>query len=377
MTKRQIKFGDIRIGDIAKRHIDDCLRDNYVTCGPKSQLLSDKWAQLFNTKYSVGTSCGSSANLCALLSLYNFGAKRGDKVIVPGLSFIATASSAIYAGFSPVYCDIDLNSLVIDENKLEDLLKKYPEAVAIMPVTLMGRPFNAQAVWDLAIKYNKWIITDNCEGAGCKYNGQFIESYSHMSTMSFYSAHLAFSVQRGEVSTNSDQIRDTLLSVRSHGRKPHSLYFEHDLLGSNFMPTDLNACIGLEQIQYFWEIFNIRRHNWQLIRRELNELSDIFHFCDETDKCMSSPHAFSITFRKDKGNIKELSQYLNDNGIETKRNFGAMYTHQALKGLGLNENCPNAEYIGDNGLHCGVHRYMDEEDCHYVADTIKNYIKNK
>lgn len=371
---RKIKFGDIRIGEVARKNINECLDNNYVTCGPKSEELSNKWANLFNTKYSVGTSCGSSADLCALLTLYKSGAKRGDKIIVPGLSFIATASSVLYAGFTPVYCDVGLDSLVIDENKLEDLLKKHSDAIAIMPVTLMGRPFNAEAINELAYKYGMWIITDNCEGAGCRYDGQFIESYSHMSTMSFYSAHLCFSVQRGEVSTNLDYLRDALLSVRSHGRKPNSLYFEHNSLGSNFMPTDLHACIGLEQVDNFWETFNLRKENWNRIRKGLTEFEDVFYFCDEGPKCINSPHAFSVTFKKDKGNIKGLSTYLEQNGIETKRNFGAMYTHKALHGLGLNENCPNSEYIGDNGIHWGCHRYMTEEDCNYVVQTVKNYI---
>jgi dTDP-4-amino-4,6-dideoxygalactose transaminase len=371
---RKIKFGDIRIGDVARNHINECLDSNYVTCGPKSEELSKKWANLFNTKYSVGTSCGSSADLCALLSLYKFGAKRGQKVIVPGLSFIATASSVLYSGFSPLYCDVGLDSLVIDENKLEDLVKQNPDCVAIMPVTLMGRVYNAQAVLDIARKYNLFIITDNCEGAGCRYDGQFIEHYSHMSTMSFYSAHLCFSVQRGEVSTNDEELKNALLSVRSHGRKPNSLYFEHDLLGSNFMPTDLHACIGLEQAELFWETFNLRKENWYRIRKGLSEFEDLFHFCDEADKCVNSPHAFSLTFRKDKGNIKGFATYLENHGIETKRNFGAMYTHKGIAGLGFNENCPNAEYVGSHGIHFGTHRYMTEEDCEYVVKTIKDYI---
>lgn len=371
---RKIKFGDIKVGQLAKNHINDCLDKNYFTCGPKSEQLSREWANLFNTKYSVGTSCGSSADLCALLALYKFGVKRGSKVLVPGLSFIATASSIIYAGLTPLYCDVDLDSLVLDENKAEDLLRQHPDCVAIMPVTLMGRVYNAQAVLDLAKKYNLFIITDNCEGAGCRYDGQFIESYSHMSTMSFYSAHLCFSVQRGEVSTSNEEINNALLSVRSHGRKPNSLYFEHDLLGSNFMPTDIHACIGLDQVQSFWQTFNLRQDNWNKMRNGLAEFEDLFHFCDEGPKCTNSPHAFSVTFKKDKGNIKGLSTYLEQNGIETKRNFGAMYTHKALSGLGLNENCPNSEYIGDNGIHWGCHRYMTEEDCDYVVQTVKNYI---
>lgn len=371
----KIKFGEVKIGEIARKLINECLDTNSVTCGNKVKLLEEQWAKLFNTKYCTAVNSGSSACLAAFLSLYKFGAKRGDKVIIPGLSFIATGSSLVMSGLTPLYCDISKNTLVIDENKIEDLIKKNNNIRAICPVTLMGRTYNAKIIREICDKYNLILITDNCEGAGCKYEGKFIESYSDISLMSLYAAHLVFSVQGGLVSTNREDINDAILSIRSHGRKPNSLYFEHNLLGSNFQPTDLHCCIGIEQIQDFWNTFNIRKKNWQTIRSGLDKYSDIFHFCDEENGCSNSPHAFSITFKSNKYNIRDLALYLEEKGIETKRNFGAIYTHKAMNGLGLNENCPNAEWIGNNGIHFGCHRYMDNDDCEHIIKSIENFLK--
>ncbi len=368
---KQIKFGTVKIGQIARQYINECLESNHLTYGPKCVELENRWAKLFYTNYAVNVCSGTAANTAALLTLYTQGAKRGQNIIVPGLSFVATASSVIFSGFVPKYCDIRKETLVIDENLIENLIDE--NTVGIMPVTLMGAVPNMQRIMEICHKHNLWLIVDNCEGAGCKYRGSFVEHYAHMSTMSMYAAHLVFGVQNGIVSTNIEELRDGLLSVRSHGRKPHSLFFSHDYLGNNFMPTDIHASIALEQIDHFWVTFNIRRNNWQTTRKELACLEDIVYFCDEQHGNVHSPHAFSITLKTDDYNIKGLTEHLENSGVQVKRNFGAQFQHKALQGLGLNENCPNAEWVGDNGIHWGIHQYMTTDDCLYVTNKVKEF----
>lgn len=370
-----IKFGDIKIGKVARKHIAECLDKNEIACGSKVKLFEEKWAALFGTKHAVAVSTGSAACISALLSLYKFGAKRGDKVIVPGLSFVATGTSVVFAGFEPVYCDIHENSLVIDESKLEDLIKKY-KPVAVFPVTLMGNAYNAEAVKVLCEKYRVYLITDNCEGAGCQYNGKYIESYSDMSVMSNYLAHLVIAGQNGVCSCNDDDFRDAILSVRTHGRKPNQLYFDHELMGTNFLPSNLHASIGLEQIEDFQENFDIRKKNWQYLRDNLDKYSGVFNFADPLPNSLSSPHAFSMTLnRKSKIKFQDFSDYIEKSGIEIKRNFGVMYEHGCLYSLGYNRICPNAEWVGNNGGHIGVHRYITQDDLEYIIETITGYFK--
>jgi dTDP-4-amino-4,6-dideoxygalactose transaminase len=133
----RIKFGEIKIEKSSLQHISDCVRDNFVTMGPKTKLLEEKWSNIFGYRHTVAVSSGTAACMAANMSLYDFGASPGDEVIVPALSFIATANGVRAAGLTPVFCDVK-DDLLIDETKIEGLITSRTRA--LMVVTLMGKP---------------------------------------------------------------------------------------------------------------------------------------------------------------------------------------------------------------------------------------------
>lgn len=372
----RIKFGEIRIEEESLKHIQDCITSNHVTMGPKTKQLEGKWSELFGYKHTVAVSSGTSACLTANMSLYDFGAGPGDEVIVPALSFIATANAVRAAGFIPVFCDVK-DDLLIDESKIESLITENTRA--IMPVTLMGKPPKMDVIRDIADRHNLKVIVDNCEGHGCKFQGKFMAHWGDMAVYSCYAAHILFSGEMGFVSTNDDKIAYAAESIRSHGRQPGSLYFDHARYGLNLKPTDLHACVGLGSVEKFWDIYNQRKYNWLTLRNRLAHLSDFFFFSDEDDGSLTSPHGFSLTVKPGTKVTRDgLAAQFDKYEIDWKRNFGCMATqHGCFKYLGYKlGDFPKAEYIGDNGIHIGCHQFLTHSDLDRIVEAVTSYVKS-
>ena len=137
MNKR-IEFGELRIGTEAKMNLLNCVDKDWASAGPKVASFEKKWGKLFNYKHNKAVSSGTDAGINLVASLYDFGAKRGDEVIVPALSFIATANAVLAAGFTPVFVDVDRETLNIDPDKIEAAITSKTRAIKV--VHTMGRP---------------------------------------------------------------------------------------------------------------------------------------------------------------------------------------------------------------------------------------------
>lgn len=372
---KKIKFGEIKVNELSRRHIEDCLVRNHVTMGPKTALLEKKWGSLFKYEYAIAVASGTAACMAANMALYDLGAQPGDEVIVPALSFIATANAVRAAGFTPVFCDVK-DDLLIDETLIDSLITARTRA--IMPVALMGKPPKMDKIRKLADDRGLTVIVDGCESHGSTYQGKYMGFWGDAVVYSCYAAHILFSCEMGFVCTNDQVIASAAESIRSHGRKPGCLYFDHLRYGLNLKPTDLHASIGLGNVDQFWEIFNKRKDNWYFLRDGLADLSDFFWFSDEDEDATTSPHGFSLTVKPGtKISCKGLTNAFDQAGIDWKRNFGSMPTqHACFSYLGhrLGE-FPRAEYIGENGVHVGVHHYLSEEDLATIVNTVRSYVK--
>lgn len=366
----KIEFGKVKINEISRSFVLDCLDNNYITMGPKTRELETAWANKFSYADVRAVSSGTSACMAACMALYDLaGAKQGDEVIVPGLSFIATATAVRSAGFTPIFCDIRPETMVIDETKIESCITTKTKA--IMPVSLMGKPPKMDVIRAIADKYSLILILDNCEGHGCMYQGKYMSHYADLVVYSCYAAHILFSGELGLVGCKTKGLGDLISSIRSHGRPVNSLYFNHERFGLNLKPTDLHASIGLGSMTEFDHILDTRKKNLNYLRSKLDSLSNIFWFVEEDIGDYNSPHAFSLTARPGHEHIiAKLKLALNNANIEWKRNFGAMQEHGVFSYLKNIPKCENASYVGDNGIHVGVHQYLSLSDLDKIIETI-------
>ena len=371
----RIEFGDLKLNELAKENILSSLKNNWISSGIMVKRFEQEWGDLFNYKNSVAMSSGTSGDMAACMALYDFGAKRGDEIIVPALAFAAAGNSVIAAGFKPAFVDIEKHTLNINPDKIEQAITG--KTIAILAVHTMGKPSNMNKISDLAKDYNLKIIEDSCEAHGAKYKNKFVGHYGDMAVFSYYQAHLICCGEGGMVSTNDDKMAKILRSVSSHGRPFGSLYFNHERFGLNFKMNDMEAGIGLSQIREFWNIFNKRKENLHYLLNKFKDIKDMAYFNLEEEHETTSPHAFTITLKDPKYDFQSFYEYLTNNSINCKRNFGSMPTqHKAFEFLGYKlGEFPSAEYVGDNGLHFGIHQYLSKEDLDYIDDIIHKYFE--
>ncbi len=371
----RIEFGDLRLGEEARQHLLDVLATNWASMGPKVKKFEEEWSKLFDYKHSVAMSSGTDGNINSCLVLYDYGAQRGDEIILPALSFISPANGVLAAGFKPVFVDVERETLNINPKKIEE--KITPKTRAIIAVHTMGKPSDMSEILEIARKNSLVVIEDACEAHGARYNGKFVGHWGDMAIFSYYAAHLICCAEGGMISTNNGEIAKILGSTRSHGRRDGSLYFDHVRLGLNSKMNDLEASLGLEGIKNFWDVFNKRKENLYYLLKKVADLERFAYFNSENDYEIVSPHAFSVTLKDPRYNCSAFADFLSARSINQKRNFGSIPTqHRAFAFLGhtLGE-FPEAEYIGDNGIHFGIHQFLSREDLDYVSDVLHEYFK--
>jgi len=371
----RINFGDIKIGDTARKYIQKALDKNWVSEGDNVKEFEKNFAHKFGYNHAFATSSGTDADICCCASLYDFGAKRGDEIITPALSFVATANSILAAGFIPKFVDIKVETLNINPSEVEAAITKKTRA--IIAVHTMGKPCEMEPILKIAKTYNLKVIEDACEAHGATYKGKIVGTIGDMGTFSFYAAHLIVCGEGGMVVTNNDEIAKIIRSIRSHGRPPESISFDFQRIGFNSKMNDLEAAIGLENLERFDQTFNKRKKNLYKLLELTKELSEYFYFLKEERFEKVSPHAFPLVLKDEKYNCSKLYRYLESKSIQCKTLFGSLPTqHKAFGFLNYKYGqFPAAEYVGKNGLHFGIHQYLNNNDLVYIRDTLNDYFK--
>lgn len=371
IKKKRIEFGEVKIGQTAINHLLDACKSNWISSGPKVIEFENRWEETFNIDYAIALSSGTDSCIQMCLTLYEaMKARPGDEIIVPALSFIATSNAVRAAGFTPVFVDICLETLNIDESKIEEAITD--RTIAIMPVHTMGRMCEMDTICDIAKKNNLMVLEDACEAHGASFKGKSVGHWGDMAAYSFYIAHMICCGEGGLVSTNHKYLKDIIQSTKSHGRS--GLYFDHPRFGLNAKMNDLEASIGLEGMDNFKEFFSKRRDNVKYLRTRLDKFSHLVWFSEEDQGNVNCPHGFSVTLKKP-GQRHLLTNSLDKHGVHWKRNFGCIPTqHAAFNGWYTDHSLgdfPNAEHVGDNGIHVGVHQYLTKEDLDIISLSIE------
>ena len=371
----RVNFGDLIIGELAKDRIKKALDKNWVTQGENVKEFEEKFAKQFGYKHAIATSSGTDACIASLVSLYEFGAKRGDEIIVPATTFVATANAVLAAGFTPKFVDIELETMNINPELIEENISE--KTAALMPVHLMGKPCNMNKILKIADKHKLKVIEDSCEAHGAKYKGKYIGTIGDMGCFSFYVAHLVVCGEGGMVVTDDDKVADAVRSIRTHGRPKGSIYFDFQRFGLNLRMNDLTAAIGIESIGAFNKTFNKRKDNLYKLLDLTQDLEEYMYFIKEEKHEVICPHAFPLVLKDKKYNRDKLYKYLESKGIQCKTLFGSLPTfHKAFQFMNYNPgDFLVAEYIGENGLHFGIHQYLENKDLEYIGKILRGYFR--
>lgn len=394
----RIPFGVVSVTSKSKELIREILDSNRVSSGKYVRELEKTFAKLIGVKEAVAVSSGTDADALVLAVLYDFGAKRGDEIIVPALSFVATGNAVLQAGFTPVFVDVERESLNIDPLKIEKAITKKTKA--IMPVHLMGKPAEMDTIKGIAKKHNLFVIEDAAEAYGAVYKSKNIGTLGDMAAFSLYVAHIITSVEGGMVVTNRSDFAEILRSLRSHGRackcescvlnissgycnkrfkygKNSDIRFIFERIGFSSKMNELEAAVGLGNFETYSRILKKRRENLLYMTKRFKEFTPSLTTIEEAPYEKIGPHAFAIilgdgvSFTRD-----ELVFFLEKKGIDTRNLFSSMPTQCAgFKYLGHKlGSFPNAEYIGNNGLHIGIHQEIGRRELEYALETIREFL---
>lgn len=399
--KRSVPFGTVSIPRSSKALIRGILDSGRVSNGRYVREFEKKFAALIGTREAVALSSGTDADALALAILYDFGAKRGDEIIVPALSFVATGNAVLQAGFRPVFVDIDRNTLNIDPSKIAKAVTKKTRA--IMPVHLMGKPAPMDEINLIAKKKRLFVIEDAAEAHGAKYKGRNIGTLADMAAFSLYVAHIITTVEGGVVTTDRKDFAEILRSLRSHGRackcekcvlnissgycskrfnygKDSDIRFMFERIGYSCKMNELEAAIGIGNIEQFNPILRKRRANLAYLMGNFPEFEPYLTTFKEEKGERIGPHAFPVIVADSAGfSRKEIVNYLEKNGVETRPLFSSMPTQcPGFKFLGYRlGDFPNAEYTGNNGFHIGVHQDLTKEHLDYFLDRVRDFLAMK
>lgn len=374
-TGYKVPFGTVAITPEARKLIGRALDAKLVTRGRYVEEFEKKFAALFGVKDAVAVSSGTDADALSCAALYDFGAKRGDEIIIPALSFVATGNAVFQAGFMPVFVDVRRDTLNIDVEKIEEAIT--PRTRGIMPVHLMGKPAEMDVILKIARKHKLKVIEDAAEAHGAEYKGRKVGAIGDMAAFSLYAAHIVTTIEGGIITTNDPKTAEILRSLRNHGIVGK---FQFERIGFSAKMNELEAAVGIGNIGIFGEILDKRRRNLLYLTERFRRFEEHFLFTREGEGEKIGPHAFGIVLKENLPFTKDdMVAFFDEKGIDSRNLFYSMPTQCASYAfLGHKKgDFPEAEYCSDHGFHIGIHQDIEVSQLDYVLETTQSFLKSQ
>jgi len=407
----RISYGGRVFDEKEITNLIDASLDFWLTSGRYADKFEKEFAKLIGVKYCSLVNSGSSANLLAFMALtsHKLGDKRikkGDEVITVAAGFPTTIAPIIQFGAVPVFVDITLPSYNIDCTQIEKALSDKTKAVMIAHT--LGNPFNIDKITEFCRKNGLWLIEDNCDALGSKYNNKYTGSFGDIATSSFYPPHHITMGEGGAVYTNNYDLKRIVESLRDWGRDcycpsgcdntcgrrfaqklgelpfgyDHKYTYSH--FGYNLKVTDMQAAIGCAQLTKLIDFAKARQKNWQILRKGLANLSDKLILPEPQNKSCPSWFGFLITVKDNAGFSRdEIVQYLESKKIQTRMLFaGNMIKHPCFdemrisrRGYRVVGDLKVTDNVMNNTFWIGVYPGMTKQMLSYMIKMIKEFVK--
>lgn len=366
MMNKQIYFDDPNVGSIEKDMLNKAVDSGFVsTFGPFVPEFEAQFASYLGINKVVSTQSGTAALHIALQEL---GIGKGDEVIVPALTFIATVNPVIYVGAIPVFVDVDRQTWNINPEEIEKAVTANTKA--IIPVHLYGNPCNMAEIKRVANKYDLYLIEDAAESLGAKYEGQFTGTFGNLGCFSFNGNKTITTGGGGMVAGNDvEQINHIRYLVNQARDESEEIY--HSEIGFNYRMTNIEASLGLAQMQRLEEFLGNKRLFHCIYKEELKGLKGV-SFQKEYEGASSSCWLTCITVENDIP-IRELQNKLREKSIPTRRIFtpiNKLPPYKDCRAL----SCRNSQNIFERGICLPSSTLNNENDISYVCEVLQELI---
>lgn len=357
------------------KYVTDAITTGWISSSGRYVTdFEHKFANYCGMKYGVAVCNGTVAIHLALAAL---GIGKGDEVIMPAFTMIATAYAVCYVGAIPVFVDADKDTWNIDVSKIEEKITSRTKA--IIPVHIFGNPCDMDAIEKIAQKYNLYIVEDAAESHGAEYRGKKVGAFSSVGCFSFFANKNLTTGEGGMVLTNDDALYNNCRYYKNmcfpvNGPRNYS----HDDIGFNYRMSNLHAAIGLAQVEKADEYRDMRIRNANLYKLYLQDCQGIV-FQKNQENALNVHWMNTIVIDADKyGHTKEeLIAYLKEKGIDTRLLFVGMARQKALRDYGCDcsGDYPVTDWLTENGFYLPSASNLDEKTIAYICEQIKKYAK--
>ncbi|HBE43972.1 MAG TPA: aminotransferase DegT [Deltaproteobacteria bacterium] len=376
-----ILVNEPKLGERELEYVSECLRTGWISsAGRFIEEFEERWAAYCGRRYGVAVSNGTVALQVAVACL---GMEPGDEVIMPTFTIISCALAVIYNGGVPVLVDSDPGTWTIDVNQIADRIT--PRTKAIMPVHIYGHPVDMDPLLDLADKHGLAIIEDAAEAHGAEYlSGRYSPdsrwrrcgNFGTLSCFSFYANKLITTGEGGMVLTDDPKLAGEARSLRNLCFLPERRFY-HEELGYNFRMTNLQAALGLAQLERMDEIVAHKRWIAQEYTRRLKDI-EVLQLPVEELWARSVYWMYGVVLAEETGlDADWLAEHLGGRGIDTRPFFLGMHEQPVLRKRGLfnNERYPVAERIARQGLYLPSGLALNMEQLIQVCDAVHEVLK--
>ncbi|WP_428324993.1 lipopolysaccharide biosynthesis protein RfbH [Nitrosopumilus sp.] len=381
--------------------------DFWLTAGRFNAEFEKQLSQFLNIKHVVTTNSGSSANLLALSALTSeqLGTKSlnsGDEVITVSAGFPTTVNPILQNNLVPVFVDVKIPEYVIDENLIEENITTKTKAIMIAHT--LGNSFNVKKITEIAKKHNLWLIEDCCDALGSKYDNKFLGTFGDLSTLSFYPAHHITMGEGGAVLTNNHQLKRIVESFRDWGRDcfcspgksntcgkrfelklgelpfgyDHKYTYSH--VGYNLKLTDMQAAVGLAQLERLPDFISKRQENFDFLYKNLSAYEDFLILPKPSLGCIPSWFGFPITVKSNQNFSKgSLVNFLSSKLIDSRPIFAGNIIKQPYfknKSFKTSSSLSNTEKIMNDSFWIGVFPGLSNEMLEYIVQQFDSFFRS-
>jgi CDP-6-deoxy-D-xylo-4-hexulose-3-dehydrase len=379
--------------------------DAWFTTGRWAKEFEKKLARFFGVRSASLVNSGSSANLVALSALCSprLGdrqLKPGDEVITVAAGFPTTVNPIIQNRLIPVFLDVTLPTYEIDVTRLEEAYS--PRVKAVMIAHTLGNVFDLAAVTAFCKKYNLWLVEDCCDALGSTYQGQKVGTFGDIATVSFYPAHHITMGEGGAVLTDKPALKVLIESWRDWGRDcwcepgvdntcgkrfdwqlgdlpcgyDHKYTYSH--IGYNLKATDMQAALGVSQIEKLEQFIDLRKHNFRYLKAALQPLSDVLILPEATEHSDPSWFGFPIAVQENAGFTRDqLTRHFDSKKIGTRLMFaGNLLRQPAYKDIDCRVigEMKNTDFVMNQVFWIGVYPGLTEPMLDYIVETAKTFV---
>lgn len=379
----KIRIGDLKFERAEKEALFKLINtDGRITEGEYTKKFEKRISEYVGTRYATGVNSGTSALLTALLAIKYSSQKKnlGEYIITSPLTYPATINAILFAGFKPLFVDIEDNFCISTE-KIEDKLVEHKENISgILPVHLLGFMADMAKIKKISERHNLFLVEDCAESFGSMQKNKNCGSFGDASIFSFFASHTIGVGELGCMLTNNPKLYELANEIKDNGRRDANgkerCNFLFDSKGLNFKTTEFSSLLGYYKLGKVKQVIQKRQENVKFLNDAFEKISDNFILPEfSKDICYFS---YPLIIKNRKFNRLKIIEELYKSSIEARTLFGCLPTQQKAFSEFKSQysgKLPNSESVGKNAFYLPCHQYLTKENLNYLADAFLKIVK--